>query len=435
MTISPWLVLLLAVPILLLGEWCVRRVEALRRFNIPAPVVGGLLVCLAVLVLNVTGVWKMSFGSRVSEPWWTWLVVSEPEWASRPARPINTLFMVGFFVCVGLSASWSVVRTGGLQLVWFWLVASIFALVQNVVGAGVSVAMGESALLGIMCGSVTLTGGHSTAQAFAEPFAQAGLQGAAVIGVAAATFGLIAGALLGGPIATRLIEKHRLKGPGATAGTRRHDISDTVAAEAVAGEEPGFFAMLKTLGRQGARLLIPIAVVLVCIKGGAWAGYLLQKGGLIFPVSMGGMLVGVIVRNVHDALGFKWIDSDTVDVLGAVLLSLFLVITMAGLNLVELAATALPMLVILVVQIALMAVYAIVVTFRAMGRDYDAAVMAAGHCGFALGATSNAMATMLTVVQRHGASRKAFLIVPPVGALLIDVTNGFMLTGILTWMK
>lgn len=431
MTISPWLVLALAIPILILGEWCVSRVEALRRFNIPAPVVGGLLICVAVLLLNVTGLWKISFGSRVSDPWWTWLVVSEPEWATRPARPINTLFMVGFFVCVGLSASWSVVRTGGVQLVWFWLVASIFALVQNLVGAGVSVAMGESALLGIMCGSVTLTGGHSTAQAFAEPFAQAGLQGAAVIGVAAATFGLIAGALLGGPIATRLIEKHKLRGPGA--GAARVDTAGS--APAVAGEEPGFFPMLRTLGRQGAKLIAPVLIVLVCVKGGAWAGYLLQKAGLIFPVSMGGMLVGVVVRNVHDGLGLKWLDSDTIDLLGATLLSLFLVITMAGLNLVELAATALPMFVILVVQIALMAGYAIAVTFRAMGKDYDAAVMSAGHCGFALGATSNAMATMLTVVQRHGPSRKAFLIVPPVGALLIDVTNGFMLTGVLTWMK
>ena len=431
MTLSPWLVLLLAVPILLLGEACVRRVAALRRFNIPAPVVGGLLACVTVLVLNVSGLWKLSFGSRVDEAWWTWLVVAEPEWAARPARPINTLFMVGFFACVGLNATWSVVRTGGMQLVWFWFIASLFGVIQNVVGAGVSVALGQSALLGIMCGSVTLTGGHSTAQAFAEPFAQAGLQGAAVIGVAAATFGLISGALLGGPIATRLIEKHRLRGPaGGTAG-----LAGEVPAGAVAGEEPGFFALVRTLAAQGRRIVAPLVIVLLCVKGGAWAGYLLQKAGLIFPVSMGGMLVGVIVRNVHDVVGLKWLESDTIDVLGAALLSVFLVITMAGLNLVELAGTALPMLAILVVQIGLMAVYALHVTYRAMGRDYDAAVMAAGHCGFALGATSNAMATMLTVVQRHGPSRRAFLIVPPTGALLIDVTNGFMLTGLLTWMK
>ena len=429
MTFSPWLVLFLAVPILLLGEWCVRRVAALRRFNIPAPVVGGLLVCGIVFLLNVSGAFKISFGSRVNDAWWTWLVCAEPEWATRPARPVNTLFMVGFFACVGLNATWSLVKVGGAQLILFWFVASVFGVIQNLVGAGVSVAMGESALLGIMCGSVTLTGGHSTAQAFAEPFANAGLPGAAVIGVAAATFGLIAGALLGGPIATRLIEKHRLRSPEAGGGP----VPD--AAAAVAGEEPGVFALLRVLARQGTRLVAPVLIVLLCVKGGAWAGYVLQQAGLIFPVSMGGMLVGVVVRNVHDALGLKWIDSDTIDTIGAVLLSLFLVITMAGLNLVELAATALPMFVILVAQIVVMGVYAIYVTFRAMGRDYDAAVMAAGHCGFALGATSNAMATMLTVVQRHGPARRAFLIVPPTGALLIDVTNGFMLTGILTWMK
>lgn len=429
MTLSPWLVLLLAIPILLLGEWCVRHSAPLRRFNIPAPVVGGLLVCAAVLVLNVSGVGRLAFGSRVNDGWWTWLVCAEPEWASRPARPVNTLFMVGFFACVGLNATWSLVRRGGGQLIMFWFVASFFAVLQNVVGMGVSTAMGESALLGIMCGSVTLTGGHSTAQAFAEPFASAGLAGASVIGVAAATFGLISGALLGGPVATRLIERYRLKSSDVAP---RAGGTDTAVA---AVEEPGFFATLRALARSGGLVIVTVGIVLFCIKGGAWTGYLLQKSGLIFPVSMGGMLVGVIVRNLHDAAGLKWLDNDVVDGVGAVLLSLFLVITMAGLNLVELAATALPMFVILIVQIALMGVFALYVTFRAMGRDYDAAVMAAGHCGFALGATSNAMATMLTVVQQHGPARRAFLIVPPTGALLIDVTNGFMLTGFLTWLK
>lgn len=428
MTLSPWLVLLLAVPILLLGEWCVRQCSPLRRFNIPAPVVGGLIVCVMVLLINVVGSGGFSLGSRVNEGWWTWLVCAEPEWAARPPRAINMLFMVGFFVCVGLNATWSVIRTGGVQLIVFWLIASILAGLQNAVGAGLSVAMGESPLLGIMCGSVTLSGGHSTAQAFAEPFAKSGLEGAAVIGVAAATFGLVAGSLIGGPIATRLIERNNLKSsePGLRGGVRV-DAAATV-------EEPGFFTLLRTLGRQGWQLLIPILIVLVCIKGGAWIGYLSQKLGLIFPVSMGGMLMGLIVRNVHDAMGLKWLDSDVIDTLGAALLAVFLTITMAGLNLVELAATALPMLVILIVQIGLMAVFAFYITYRAMGRDYDAAVMAAGHCGFGLGATSNAVATMLTIVQRHGPARRAFLIVPPAGGLLIDITNGFMVTGILTWM-
>lgn len=428
MTLSPWLVLLLAVPVLLLGEWCVRKCAPLRRFNIPAPVIGGLLVCVAVLLINVGGLGKVALGNRVNDGWWTWIVCAEPEWAGRPMRPINTLFMVGFFACVGLNATWNVIRTGGVQLLLFWLVASTLAGLQNVVGAGLSWAMGESPLLGIMCGSVTQSGGHSTAQAFAEPFAKAGLQGAAVIGVAAATFGLVAGSLIGGPIAARLIERNKLKSPEAAP-------RDGTGAAAVATvEEPGLFTLLRSLGRQGGRLLIPILIVLACVKGGAWLGYLSQKLGLIFPVSMGGMLMGLIVRNVHDAVGLKWLDNDVVDTLGALLLSVFLTITMAGLNLVELAATALPMLVILVVQVVLMAVFAFYVTYRVMGRDYDAAVMAGGHCGFGLGATANAVATMLTVVQRHGPARRAFLIVPPAGGLLIDVTNGFMVTAILTWL-
>lgn len=428
MVLSPWLVLLLAVPILLLGEACVRRAAFLRRFNIPAPVVGGLLVCVAVLVFNLAGLGKLSLGTSVSDPWWTWLVTAEPEWAARPGKSISMLPMVGFFVCVGLSASWSVVRRGGGQLVVFWIVASLFAVLQNVVGIGVAASLGQSSLLGVMCGSVTLTGGHSTAQAFAEPFAKAGLEGAAVIGVAAATFGLISGALLGGPVATRLIEKHGLRSKDAERG------AGSPEAAAAAVEEPGFFTSLRALGREGSRLVVTIVVVLLCVKGGAWVGYALQKAELIFPVSMGGMLVGVIVRNAHDAFGLRWLDNDVIDLLGAVLLSFFLVIVMASLNLMQLRDVALPMFVILLVQIVLMGVFALYVTFRTMGRDYDAAVMAAGHCGFALGATSNAMATMLAVVQQHGPSRKAFLIVPPTGAMLIDVTNGFMLTGFLTWL-
>ena len=430
MTLSPWFVLFLSVPILLLGEWCVRHSAALRRFNIPAPVVGGLLICALVLVINVAGLARVAFGSRVSDAWWTWLVCAEPEWATLPARPVNTLFMVGFFVTVGLNATWSVVRRGGGQLMIFWLIASVFGVLQNLLGVALALPLGESPLLGMMCGSVTLTGGHSTAQAFAEPFANAGLNGAAVIGVAAATFGLIAGALLGGPVATRLIEKHGLRSPEAG---RRQAAPDTAAA--MAAEDAGLFALLRALAQRGPRLVAPVLVILLCIKGGAWFAYLVQKAGLIFPVSMAGMFVAVVLRNLHDACGLRWLDNDTIDTLGAALLSLFLVITMAGLNLVELAATALPMLIILVAQVVLMGVFALWVTFRVMGRDYEAAVMAAGHCGFGLGATSNAMATMLTVVQRHGPARRAFLIVPPTGALLIDVTNGFMLTGILNWFR
>lgn len=427
MTLSPWIIVVLAVPVLLLGEAWVRQSAALRRFNIPAPVAGGLVVCVLVLLLNLTGLLSLSFGTRSNAPWWTWLVTSEIEWAANPTRPVNTPFMVGFFACVGLNATWAVVRRGGLQLILFWVVASVFALLQNGVGLGLAQALGVSPLLGVLCGSVTLTGGHSTAQAFADEFVKAGLAGAAVIGVAAATFGLIAGALIGGPVATKLIERDKLKSSEAGGALD--------PALAASGEEAGFFAQLRELAAQGAKLVAPLLIVLACVKGGAWVGYLLQKTGMIFPVSMGGMLVGLIVRNLHDAVGLRWLDNDTVDRLGGVLLCVFLAITMAGLNLFELAATALPMLVILVVQVVLMGLFALYVTYRVMGRDYDAAVMAAGHCGFGLGATSNAMATMLTIVQRHGPARRAFLIVPPTGALLVDVTNALTITAFLNWLR
>jgi ESS family glutamate:Na+ symporter len=429
MTISPWLLLLLAFPVLWFGEWLVRKIPALGRFNIPAPVAGGLVVCVAVLLLNVSGLLKFSFGTRVDTRWFTWLVSVEPDWnaATPPLRAMTAPFMVGFFACVGLNATWSLVKKGGLAMVLFWAAAAAFAVLQNFVGIGLSKVLGVSPLLGVMCGSVTLTGGHSTAQAFADEFAKAGLAGASVIGVAAATFGLVAGALIGGPIAARLIERDRLKSKDTAP-----DLVDASAAE-----EPGFFGALVALGRDWRKVIIVLLVVAICIKGGTWLTYLVlkMKKELIFPTSMGGMVAGLIVRNLHDAFGQKWLDDGTIDRVGAVLLCIFLALVMAGLNLFELAGTAVPMLVILVAQVVLMAAFAYYVTYRVMGRDYDAAVMAAGHCGFGLGATSNAVATMLAIVQRHGPSRRAFLIVPPTGAMLVDVTNAFTITGFLNWMK
>ena len=187
MTISAWFAVVLAVPVLLLGELLVKRIGLLSRFNIPAPVVGGLLISLLVLGGNVTGVLAAKFETSVTAPWWTWLVTTEPEWAKAPAKNVNLPFLVAFFTCIGLNASWRLVKRGSLQVLLFLALAGGLAIIQNGLGVALARLLGVSPLLGLVCGSVTMTGGHGTALGFAGDLEKAGLQGAGVIGVAASS--------------------------------------------------------------------------------------------------------------------------------------------------------------------------------------------------------------------------------------------------------
>jgi ESS family glutamate:Na+ symporter len=207
--ISAWITVLLAVPVLCFGEWLVRRIHLLSRFNIPAPVAGGLIVSLVLLFLNLSGN-PLQFETKVSAQWWTWLATIEPEWVKAPAKSVNLPFLVAFFTCIGLNASWALARKGSLAVAIFLGLASILAVFQNLIGVGLAKAMGVSPLLGLVCGSTTMTGGHGTAMGFASEFEKAGLHGAAAMGMAAATFGLIAGGLLGGPVGGSLIRRDKL---------------------------------------------------------------------------------------------------------------------------------------------------------------------------------------------------------------------------------
>lgn len=423
--LSAWWLLPLVFPVLWVGGALRRHCPPLARFNIPVPVIGGLVFCLLVLALNVSGVARFSFATRVSAGWWTWLTTVEPLWRANPSGSLNVLFLSGFFTCIGLNATWRVVKAGSGALLLFWGLATLLGVLQNLLGAGLAVLMGAPPLLGVMCGAVTLTGGHGTALGFAPEFERVGLLGAPAIGAAAATFGLVAGGLLGGPLATWLIERHRL----AVAG---EETADT--AKSVANDKHSLAAYARGLWGLGRRAVPLLLVLAVALKVGAWVGYGLQQAGLLFPAYMGAMLTGIVIRNVHDALGLRWFDTAGVDLLGGFLLVVFLAIAMSSLNLIDLASTAGPMLVILLVQVVGMALFAVAVTYRAMGRDYDAAMMSAGHCGFGLGATSTAVANMQSLAQRYGASPRAFLIVPATGALLIDVTNAINITLFLNWL-
>ncbi|MEO6034210.1 MAG: sodium/glutamate symporter, partial [Verrucomicrobiota bacterium] len=397
----------------------------LSRFNIPAPVVGGLLVSLALLVGKISGLFHFEFTTKVDAKWWTWLVTTEIDWAKNPVVEVQRPFLVAFFTCIGLNASWALARKGSVQVVLFLGLATLLAVVQNGVGVILAKALGVSPLLGLVCGSVSMTGGHGTALGFASVLEKSGLAGAGVLGVAAATFGLVAGGLIGGPIGGRLIHRNRLKSSAPIQPHLEEGVRST----------PGILNDLRALGRFGKKFLAHFVVLLVCIKLGAWLSSLIQKTGMTFPVYMGAMLLGVVVRNGVDGFGVRWIKTEIVDALGSVTLGLFLAIAMMSLNLAELAHAAVPMLVILSVQVAIMAGFAWFITFRCMGRDFDAAVMAGGHCGFGLGATPNAVANMKSLVESFGPAPRAFLVVPIVGGFLIDFFNAMNITFFINLVK
>jgi ESS family glutamate:Na+ symporter len=338
---------------------------------------------------------------------------------------VNTPFLVAFFTCIGLNARWELVRRGGAQVLLFWAGAGTLAVMQNVIGVGLAKLLGVSPLLGLVCGSVSMTGGHGTALGFAGDLEAAGLPAAAVVGMAAATFGLVCGGLIGGPVGGRLIRRRDLR-PDADAHTH---------LEASRVGDSGILSDFRLLAGFGRRFLLHLLLLLACLKAGAWVSYFIQHTGITFPVYMGAMLLGVTVRNLMDWGNRKWADTEIIDTLSSVSLGIFLAIAMMSLNLMELANTALPMLIILAVQVAVVALYSRFLTFRLMGRDFDAAVMAGGHCGFGLGATPNAVANMKALVESFGPAPRAFLVVPVVGAFLIDFVNAVNITAFLNLLK
>ncbi len=425
MSLSAWWTILLALPVLWLGELLARRVRVLGRFHIPPPVIGGLLVSLLVWAGNVTQLWTGRFETKITARWWTWLVTIEPQWWAAPAQGAHLPFLVMFFTCIGLNASWSLVKQGSLQVVRFLILAGALAVLQNVCGVALAQALGQSPLLGLVCGSVSMTGGHGTALGFAGDLEQAGLAGADVLGMAAATFGLVAGGLLGGPIGGGLIRRFGLK---STAPPHAH-------LEAGAATPAGILADFRALFQAGKVVWPNLLLLLGCVKLGAWVSWWIQMTGITFPIYMGAMLCGVTARNVLERAGGAWVRTEIIETLAAITLGIFLSMALMSLNLVELARAAGPMLVILSLQAGCMALFAWFVTYRGMGRGFEAAVMAGGHCGFGLGATPNAVANMKALVDKFGPAPRAFLVVPVVGAFLIDFVNALNITVFLNLLK
>ena len=384
--ISAWGLLLLAVPVLLLGETLHRRIGIFARFNLPVSVIGGLSVALLVLGLRLAGGLVINFQTTVTAGWWTWLVTPEVDWFGRPEKNVTLPLLVGFFTCIGLNATWRVLKDGSRALLVLLAVATLLAVVQNIVGISLAKMTGASPLLGIICGALTLTGGHATALGFAPSFVKAGFPAAATVGAAAATFGLVAGGLLAAPVATWLIRKFSLAKPSVPG-------ADPVEMPG-ARKLTGFADQLRRFAGSGRAALWHVVVVLLCIKTGSWVWYYMQKAGVIFPVFMGALFVGLAVRNVMERIRPGVLRSEVFDRLASLLLGVFLGATLSSLNLGDLAAVAGPMLLILGVQVLFIVFFARWKNSPSTGRDYNAAVITPAQIGFGLGNTATAIANM-----------------------------------------
>jgi ESS family glutamate:Na+ symporter len=371
--------------VLLLGRGLVTRVGFMRSYNIPEPVAGGLVVALLLLMLRSLDV-EVRFDTSLQTP-----------------------LMLAFFATIGLSADFASLKKGGRIVGIFLLAVTGLLVVQNAMGIGLATMLGLDPLMGLLTGSITLAGGHGTGAAWGTVFSEKyGLASASELAMASATFGLVLGGLIGGPVARLLIKRVEVPGcnqqetPRLPKGFEQPNKERSITP----------FSFIETL-----------ALIAVSLLAGSLLNGWLQGTALELPTFVCVLFVGVVLRNGLSALGLYQVFEREVSVLGNVSLSLFLAIALMSLKLWDLAALALPIFIILAVQALVMALFAIFVTFRVMGSNYDAAVLAAGHCGFGLGATPTAIANMQAVTQRFGPSQIAFLVVPMVGAFFIDIIN------------
>ena len=381
---------------LFLGYALCRAIPVLGRYNLPPPVIGGLVFALAAWVAYAQDTTLFVLDTSLQSP-----------------------LMIAFFTTIGVNASVRLLKISGKQVMVFLLLASLFAIAQNLLGMAVAVGFDLHPLFGVLAGSTTLTGGPATGLAFAPLFEAAGVQGAESIAVAAAMSGIVLGGLVGGPAITVLIRRFQL------VSSRPHDHH---------APEDAIIAPVQTDAQREFGALKSIVVILVAMWIGAWVSGLISQTGITLPAYVGAMLVGAVIRNIDDATGWIGMSVPTTDLIGNVCLALFLSVALMNLKLWELAGLALPLLVNLALQVAMVVAFCGVI-FRVMGRDYDAAVMGGGFIGFMLGTTANAMAVMRTLVERYGVAPRAFLVAPLVGAFFIDFTNALIITGFINFWR
>ena len=401
----------LAGVILFIGYGIRRLIPFLARVNIPAPVCGGLPVAGLLAALYFSGIQPIKFDTTLQTP-----------------------LQNAFFASVGFGASVALLVRGGVLVIVFFVISTIVAALQNVLGGAVAIALGQHPLMGVLAGSVTLTGGPATGLAFAPFFQEAGVPGAATLAVAAAMVGIVSGGVIGGPIGTYLIERQgRVPAPAPAAvphrsaayGETMENVAERRFVEPVIeipeGEDVEAYVLLK-------HLVIMLTAIAVGLWVSNWLTASLKQFQMTLPVYIGAMLVAAAFRNLDDVTRALGLSQRVIDDIGTVALSLFLVMALMTLRLWEIAGLVLPLLIILAAQVLFIAALCLFVIPRVMGGDYDAAVISAGFSGFMLGTTANAMANMGALVERYGPSPKAYFVVPLVGAFAIDFTNAILIT-------
>mgnify|MGYP002647289163 FL=1 len=386
--------LAISILVLLLGREIKKRVNFLERFFIPAPVVGGVIFSILLLIGHNTGAFSFSFDNILKD-----------------------FLMTIFFTTIGFTASGKLLKKGGVGVIVFLITATVLVIIQDIVGVSMAKMFGEHPLLGLAVGSVPLTGGHGTSGAFGPVLEEFGVTGGLSVSIAAATYGLIAGCLIGGPVAKRLRDKYNLK-------PSLEDREGIVEALEENDEKPV----------SEETLFSAVVVIALSMGIGYCIAPFLKKYGIVIPAYIGPMFIAAIIRNIAD-MQKKNLPMNEIAITGNIALSLFLAMALMTLKLWELADLAIPIISILLVQTAIMALFAYFITFRFNGKDYDAAVMATGHCGFGLGATPNAMANMEVFTKENGPAPRAFFVLPVVGALFIDFTNATVITFFINMFK
>lgn len=378
-----------AALVLLMGRILVDKIAILRRYCIPAPVVGGFIYAIVHLAVRSAGILEISADMT-----------------------LKNVFMVAFFCSVGYTASFKMLKKGGIQTIIFLILAVVMVVLQNCLGAGLASAFDLDPRLGLATGSIPMVGGHGTAGSFGPDLEKLGIANASVVAIASATFGLVAGCAIGGPIAYSKIKKFNL-----------HSVYTNAEASA---------AIEETNAIDSKRFLDAFLYLIVAIGAGTIVSALLGKL-MTFPFYIGAMLVGAVIRNIMDARR-KEIPMEEIGTVGGSCLSIFLGLAMIDMKLWQLAELAIPLIVMLTAQTVLMFVYAYFVVFNVLGKTYDAAVMTTGFCGFGMGATPNAMANMQAVTGQYGPAPTAFMVVPLVGSLFIDFLNATILTGFINFL-
>lgn len=374
--------LALAGVLLIFGFKLKQKVPLLSRYCIPAPVIGGFAFMLLTFAGHQTGAFAVHF-----------------------ENPFQDVFMLMFFTTVGLGASYKLLKTGGILLVIYWLICGAVSICQNVIGIGLAKVLNIPAPYALLSSAISMIGGHGAALSYGKTFAQMGYQQGPLVGAAAATFGLISAVLIGGPLGRRLIEKHGLTPPPEERFDRSVEQINSAKGPLSAYD-----------------IIINVVVILCCMAVGTlisgWISNLIHMG---FPTYVGAMFTAVVVRNLNDKMGFYRFSFSLTDGLGDVMLNLYLSLAMMTLKLWELSGLLGGILVVVCTQVLFMGLIAYFVVFRLLGSTYDAAVMCAGLCGHGLGATPSAIVNMTAVNERYGMSRKAMMIVPIVGAFLVDL--------------